>query len=258
MEQLKVWVLVLKNNLLIIKIYIYIMIKISKRFSELKNIINKSPYTFNEALNLVFKTGTAHFDESIEVHISLNIETKNINKKLKNTIVLPHNLFKQPRICIFTEPEHESYFLNLGASKVGLDNILNLITNDTIDFDILITTPNLLPKLIKFHSILSVKNLMPSQTLGTVTTNLEEALLLHQKGQLTYKFDNTGNIHFKIGKCSSDLNMLKENLKVVLNSILKTKALSTKKTFINSFYICTTMGPSIQVDISTLNDFLKI
>lgn len=233
------------------------MIKISKRFVELKNIVNKSIYTFNEALTLISKLGTAHFDESIEIHISLNIDIKNVNKKVINTIVLPHNLFKQSRICIFTESENENYFLNLGAYKAGIDNVIESIINNTIDFDILLTTPNLLPKLIKFHGLLALKNLMPSQTLGTVTLNVENALLVHKKGHLNYKLDNTGNIHFKIGKCSSDLEKLKENLKVILNSILKNKFLITKKTLINSFYICTTMGPSLKINLSTLNDFLK-
>lgn len=224
----------------------------SKRIQVLKNLFLKQTYSYEEAISLLKLIGNAKFTESLEAHITLNINPKFSNQHLRATLILPHGTGKQLRIAVLTEVEDISNILNCGASLVGLDNLLEHITTGNTDFDILITTPNLMPKLVKLGKILGPKGLMPSSKAGTVTNNLFQTLNDFKKGKIEYRTDKTGIVHITFGKINFSELAIKENLIAVYNSIEKNKPSGIKGNYLKSFTICTTMSPSIKLDLINL------
>jgi large subunit ribosomal protein L1 len=228
------------------------MKKYSKRFQKLKNLITENNYSLEEAINLIKKCGTANFIESVEAHIALNIDPKYANQQLRTSLVLPSGTGKQIRIAIFTEGENIVELLEMGATKVGSNDLIEEISSGKLDFDILITTPQLMPKLTRLGKILGPKGLMPSPKSGTVTQNLKETINEFKKGKLEYRADKTGIVHLSFGKIDFSEEQLKENLLAVYNSIEKNRPSGVKGKYFKSFTICTTMSPSVKLDLSSL------
>jgi len=160
------------------------MKKYSKRIKNLKSLITEETYAVDQAVSLVKKLATAKFTESVEAHISLNIDPKYANQQLRTSLVLPNGTGKSLRIAVFTEPDYVSEALALGATVAGADDLIEEMSAGKLDFDLLITTPQLMPKLAKLGRVLGPKGLMPSPKSGTVTTNLKEAINEFKKGKL--------------------------------------------------------------------------
>jgi large subunit ribosomal protein L1 len=228
------------------------MKKESKRFKNLKTVITQSSYVLDDALELIKKIGTAKFIESVEAHISLNIDPKYGNQQLRTSLVLPNGTGKSLKIAIFTESDYVEEVLKLGANVAGSDDLIESITAGKLDFDILITTPQLMPKLAKLGRILGPKGLMPSPKSGTVTSNLAEAINEFKKGKLEYRADKTGIVHLNFGKINFTKDQLKENLLTVYNSIEKNKPSGVKGKYFKSINICTTMSPSVKLELNSL------
>ena len=228
------------------------MKKISKRTKILKSLVTQSSYQVDEAVQLVKKIGNAKFIESVEAHVSLNIDPKYANQQLRTSLVLPNGTGKSLRIAVFTEPDYVKEALNLGATIAGSDDLLEEMNSGNLDFDLLITTPQLMPKLAKLGRVLGPKGLMPSPKSGTVTTNLADAINEFKKGKLEYRADKTGIVHLSFGKIDFSEEKLKENLLAVYNSIEKNKPSGVKGKYFKSFTICSTMSPAIKLDLSTL------
>ena len=227
------------------------MKKLSKRIKELKSFITKETYPSKEAVSLVKKLAKAKFLESVEAHISLNIDPKYANQQLRTSLILPHGTGKTLKIAVFTESENIKEAIALGADYVGSDDLLEKISLGSIDFDILITSPSLMPKLTKLGKILGPKGLMPSPKSGTVSTDLKSTINEFKKGKLEYRADKTGIVHLNFGKASFTEEQLKENLQAIYQSVEKNKPSGIKGKYFKSFYICTTMSPSIQVELSS-------
>jgi large subunit ribosomal protein L1 len=227
------------------------MKKESKRRKILKNLITKSSYAVEEGINLVKQLGTAKFVESVEAHVSLNIDPKYGNQQLRSSLVLPNGTGNNLRIAVFTEPDYISEAIKLGASVAGSEDLVENITAGKLDFDILITTPQLMPKLAKLGRVLGPKGLMPSPKSGTVTTNLAEAINEFKKGKLEYRADKTGIVHLSFGKINFTSLQLIENLESVFQSIEKNKPSGVKGKYFKSFTICTTMSPSIKLELGS-------
>jgi large subunit ribosomal protein L1 len=225
------------------------MIKHSKRILNLKNLITNNVYNINDGILLLKTISNANFDESFEIHLKLNLKGK--IEQIKSNVILPHNIPKNIKISIFENENFKEEYLNLGAYSVGIDTILQKIESNKIDFDILLTTPTLMPKLIKYNNILNAKKLLPSLKSGTITFDLKKTLIEFKKGKIEYKLDKNGNIHSIFGKKSFSLINLKENLIVLYNSILKDKSNLIKKNIIKGLYICSSMSPSIKIDINS-------
>jgi len=228
------------------------MKKISKRTKILKSLVTQSSYQVDEAVQLVKKIGNAKFIESVEAHVSLNIDPKYANQQLRTSLVLPNGTGKSLRIAVFTEPDYVKEALSLGATIAGSDDLLEEMNSGNLDFDLLITTPQLMPKLAKLGRVLGPKGLMPSPKSGTVTTNLADAINEFKKGKLEYRADKTGIVHLSFGKINFSEEKLKENLLAVYNSIEKNKPSGVKGKYFKSFTICSTMSPAIKLDLSTL------
>jgi len=227
------------------------MKKYSKRVKILKSLITKDLYSLDEAMPLLKNLGNAKFIESVEAHISLNIDPKYANQQLRTSLVLPNGTGKSLRIAVLTETDYVKEMLENGATIAGSDDLIEEINSGKLNFDLLITTPQLMPKLAKLGRILGPKGLMPSPKSGTVTQNLKEAINEFKKGKLEYRADKTGIVHLSFGKISFLENELKENLIAVYNSLEKNKPSGVKGKYFKSFNICTTMSPSISLELST-------
>ena len=201
---------------------------------------------------LLKKLGTAKFVESAEAHISLNIDPKYANQQLRTSLVLPNGTGKELKIAVFTEPDYVEEALKLGASVAGSDDLLDDMTAGNLDFDLLITTPQLMTKLAKLGRVLSPKGLMPSPKSGTVTTNLGEAINEFKKGKLEYRADKTGIVHLSFGKISFTEKQLTENLLALYSSIEKNKPSGVKGRYFKSLNISTTMGPNVNLEMGSL------
>ncbi len=228
------------------------MKKESKRLKALRELLIKPFYSLDEGIEILKKVGTAKFLESVEAHISLNIDPKYGNQQLRTSLVLPHGTGKTLRIAIFTEADYVPEALKMGATIAGSDDLIEDITAGKLDFDILITTPQLMPKLAKLGRVLGPKGLMPSPKSGTVTQNLGDAINEFKKGKLEYRADKTGIVHLSFGKADFSEEQLKENLLALYSSIEKNKPAGVKGKYFKSFTICTTMSPSIKLDLNTL------
>lgn len=229
--------------------------KQSKRIKLLTTLIsnqNKSLFLLDEGIELLKKLSTTKFVESVEAHISLNIDPKYGNQQLRSSLVLPNGTGNNLKIAVFTEPDYINEALQMGATIAGSDDLLEDMTNGKLDFDILITTPQLMPKLAKLGRVLGPKGLMPSPKSGTVTSNLKEAINEFKKGKLEYRADKTGIVHLIFGKANFSESQLKENLLAVYSSIEKNKPSGVKGKYFKSFNICTTMSPGLKLDINSM------
>ena len=170
---------------------------------------------------------------------------------MRTSLVLPNGTGKSLRIAVFTEPDFVSEVLKMGANIAGSDDLLEDMNAGKLDFDLLITTPQLMPKLAKLGRVLGPKGLMPSPKSGTVTQNLKEAINEFKKGKLEYRADKTGIVHLSFGKVSFSEQELMENLLALYSSIEKNKPSGVKGRYFKSFNLCTTMSPSLLVDLNS-------
>lgn len=228
------------------------MKKFSKRLKNLQSLITQDTYSFEQGVTLLKQIGTAKFEESVEAHISLNIDPKYANQQLRTSLVLPNGTGKSLKIAVFTDADYVSEALSLGADVAGADNLLEEMSGGNLDFDILITTPQLMPKLAKLGRVLGPKGLMPSPKSGTVTQNIKDAINEFKKGKVEYRADKTGIVHLSFGKVNFSEDKLKENLLSVYNSIEKNKPSGVKGRYFKSFTICTTMSPGIRLETNTI------
>nr|QXI87708.1 ribosomal protein L1 [Sargassum feldmannii] len=228
------------------------MKKLNKRIQNNKQKVEKRLYHQKEAISLVKETADAKFVESIEVHVALSIDPKYSDQQLRSTLILPKGTGKTKRIAVLIASEAiKSEYLEL-ADIIGSDDLIEAITRGELNFDILIATPDMMPKLAKLGRILGPKGLMPSPKAGTVTTDIGVTLQEFKKGKVEYRADKTGIVHLLIGKSNFTDSDLLENLVAIYTSIENNKPIGVKGRYFKTFHISSTMGPSIQLDISTL------
>ena len=228
------------------------MKKLSQRTQLNNKKITNCLYNLDDALDLLKKSANAKFLETVELHVNLNINLKLTIHQIRNTVTLPHGTGYKHRIAVLV-PENliEEAFTN-GALISGNENLINDIQKGIINFDLLITIPEMMPKLAKLGRILGPKGLMPSPKSGTVTNNLKESLIEFKKGKFEYKMDKTGILHIPFGKANFDLKQLKENLIFLYSSIKQNRPIGLKGNFIKTSFICSTMGPSIKINLKSL------
>lgn len=230
------------------------MTKISKRTTLLRKLIScDENYSLEKGISLLKEAATAKFNETVEVHVSLNIDPKYANQQLRTSLVLPNGTGKELKIAVFTESDSVDEALKAGANIVGSDDLLEDMSKGNLDFDILITNPQLMPKLAKLGRVLGPKGLMPSPKSGTVTQDLTAAITEFKKGKLEYRADKTGIVHLGFGKANFSEEQLKENLLAVYTSIEKNKPSGVKGKYFKSFSICTTMSPAVKLNLNSLS-----
>ena len=229
------------------------MRKLSRRHKEnVEKTKNKIYSNLDQAIQVLQETASAKFVESVELHANLNIDPKYADQQLRTTVTLPHGVGKQIKIAVLTNDENFDEATNAGADIVGNEELIENITQGNIDFDLLIATPNMMPKLSKLGRVLGPKGLMPSPKSGTVSSTLTETLTEFKKGKFEYKADKTGIVHATFGKVDFTTTQLVENLQAFYNSIEKNRPSGVKGKYFKSLSICSTMGPSIKLDFESL------
>ena len=224
---------------------------LSRRHKEnIEKTKNKIFSNLEEAIPLLKETATAKFVETVELHANLNIDPKYADQQLRTTVTLPNGVGKQLTIAVLTNDENFEEAKAAGANIIGNDELIENITQGNIDFDLLVATPNMMPKLAKLGRVLGPKGLMPSPKSGTVTNTLESTLTEFKKGKFEYKADKTGVLHVSFGKTNFTDNQLSENLIALYQSIEQNRPSGVKGKYFKSLFICTTMGPSIKLDLS--------
>lgn len=227
------------------------MRKVSRRHKKNIEITNNQIYSnLNEAIKVLKKTATTKFPESVELHANLNIDPKYADQQLRTTVTLPHGIGKELTIAVLTNEENFSEAKIAGADIIGNDELIQNITDGNINFDLLIATPNIMPKLAKLGRILGPKGLMPSPKSGTVSNNLKTTLAEFKKGKFEYKADKTGIVHINFGKSTFTETQLIENLRALYISIDKNRPPGVKGKYFKTLFICTSMGPSIKLDLN--------
>lgn len=212
-------------------------------------IDREKQYTIEEAIDLVKKTSKTKFDSSLEAHFRLGIDIKKGDQQVRSAVSLPHGTGKVIKIAAFVTPDKQKEAKKAGADLVGGEELIEEIKKtEKTDFQIAVAEPLMMPKLAKIAKILGTRGLMPSPKNETVTPNPEKSIQELKKGKISFKNDDTGNIHVTFGKISFDAKKLIENYKSLLGSITKAKPTSLKGVFIKNISICSTMGKGVKVN----------
>jgi len=230
------------------------MRKSSRRYNENKIKTQSQIYSnLNQAILVLKQTANAKFVETAELHANLNIDPKYADQQLRTTVTLPNGTGKKLIIAVLTTEENFEEATAAGANIVGNDELIGDIAKGNIAFDLLIATPNMMPKLAKVGRTLGPKGLMPSPKSGTVTSDLTSTVSEFQKGKFEYKADKSGILHVGFGKCDFTDSQLLENLQALYNSIEQNRPSGVKGKYFKSLSICTTMGPAIKLNIEAFS-----
>jgi large subunit ribosomal protein L1 len=229
------------------------MVQVANRIKITKEKIVEDSYSYSSAIELLKDFPRVKFVESVEAHISLNIDPKYSDQQLRTTVILPKGTGKKIRIAVLANDEQHNLAKEAGAEIVGSDSLIDEINQGNLDFDLLIATPELMPKIAKLGRVLGPKGLMPSPKAGTVSTDLEQTINEFKKGKLEYRADKAGIVHLSFGKIDFSQEDLIENLKAVYRSIEQNKPSGVKGRYFKTFYICSTMSPSIRIDLASFD-----
>jgi len=208
-------------------------------------------YTLEEAVKLAKLTSHVKFDATVEMHVNLNVDPRHADQNIRDSLLLPAGSGRNVRVAVLTDDAAEAK--KAGADIAGLDDLLAQLEKGTINFDILVSTPALMPKLGKYARILGPRGLMPNPKSGTVTTDINRAVSEAKAGRVEYRVDTTGIVHLGFGKVSFTEAQLLDNVNAVLTSIKSNKPNSVKNAYFKAVHITTTMGPSIAVDLASVN-----
>jgi len=224
----------------------------SKRYIESAKLIDKSKsYDAAEAMKLVVDTAKAKFDESIELHVRLGVDGRNADQQVRGVVVLPEGTGKNVKVLVIAKGDKADEAKAAGADIVGDDDIVKkIMTENWLDFDVCITTPDMMGTIGRCARILGPKGLMPNPKSGTVTTDVTKAIKDVKAGKVEYRLDKNNNVHVIIGKASFGAERLETNLRAVMGAIIKAKPSSAKGTYLKSVYVASTMGPSVKLAYS--------
>ena len=223
--------------------------------AALSNKIEDRIYSPLDALSIIKENANAKFDETIEAHIRLGIDPKYTDQQLRTTVALPNGTGQSIKIAVITSGENVSKAKAAGADLFGEEDLVESINKGNMEFDLLIATPDMMPKVAKLGRVLGPRGLMPNPKAGTVTNDISNAIKEFKAGKLEFRADKAGIVHVRFGKASFTKEELFENLKILQESIDKNKPSGAKGKYWKSFYVTSTMGPSVQVDINAVQDY---
>ncbi|MDI6641358.1 MAG: 50S ribosomal protein L1 [Elusimicrobiota bacterium] len=227
------------------------MKEMSKRMIELKKLIDRNKtYTLSDAIDLLKQTAKVKFDETAELHIRLNIDPKKSDQLVRGTVFLPHGIGKTRKIAVIAKGEKLKEAESSGANFVGSDDLIEKIQKGFLEFDVLVATPDAMKDLSKLGKLLGPRGLMPNPKAGTVTFEIAKTVKELKTGRIEYKNDSYGIIHCPVGKVSFEKEKLIENIKTLIESVVKSKPVTVKGQYLRSVTICTSMGPGIRLDVT--------
>ncbi|MEB2831696.1 50S ribosomal protein L1 [Campylobacter upsaliensis] len=231
------------------------MAKITKRLQELtKKIDSEKNYVLNEAVDVVKTLASAKFDETVEIALKLNVDPRHADQMVRGSVVLPAGTGKKVRVAVIAKDAKADEAQAAGADIVGSDDLVEEIQKGSMNFDVLIATPNLMGLVGKVGRILGPKGLMPNPKIGTVTMDVAQAVHNAKSGQVNFRVDKQGNIHAGLGKVSFTKEKLLENISTFVKAINKHKPAAAKGRYIKNAALSLTMSPSVKLEVQELLD----
>lgn len=227
--------------------------KLTKKRKLVNEKVDKNKlYSMDEACALVKEVNMTKFDSSVDMHMKLGVDPRKPDQAIRGTVTLPHGTGKSKSVLVLCMPGDEQAAKDAGADYVGLDEFVQKIKDGWTDVDVVIATPNVMPKIAPIGRILGPRGLMPNPKSGTVTTDVAAAVADVKKGKISFRVDKFGIIHASIGRSSFSAEKLNENATELVKTIVRMKPVSAKGTFIKSLFLATTMSPSVKVDTKTI------
>lgn len=225
-------------------------VKRGKKYQESAKLIEKLKlYDTSEALDLVCKTAKAKFDETVEVHVKLGVDSRHADQQVRGAIVLPHGTGKNVRVLVFAKGDKAEEAKAAGADYVGAEELVPKIQNENwFEYDVVVATPDMMGVVGRLGKILGPKGLMPNPKAGTVTPDIARAIAEIKAGKIEYRLDKTNIIHCPIGKVSFGVEKLAENFSTLLGAIVKAKPAAAKGQYIKSCVVASTMGPGVKIN----------
>ena len=225
-----------------------------KKYTESAKLIDKSKlYDASEAVALVCQTAKAKFDETVELHVRLGVDSRHADQQVRGAIVLPNGTGKTVRTLVFAKGDKATAATEAGADYVGAEDMVQKITTENwFDFDVVIATPDMMGVIGRLGKVLGPKGLMPNPKAGTVTMDVAKAVAEAKAGKIEYRLDKTNIIHCPIGKVSFGAEKLEENFNVLMGAIIKAKPSAAKGQYLKSVVVASTMGPGIKVNSGKL------
>ncbi|HIG74628.1 MAG TPA: 50S ribosomal protein L1 [Bacteroidetes bacterium] len=240
------------------------MAKKGKRYRQAAELVAQameeaeSGLSLDTAADLVKKTGRAKFDESVDIDIRLGVDPRHADQMVRGSVALPHGTGKEVRVLVLTNEGQQADAREAGADMVGLDDYVDKIQNEGFtDFDVMIATPDVMPKIGRLGRVLGPRGLMPNPKSGTVTTDVKAAVQAVKAGQIDFRVDKTGIVHTSIGKSSFSTEQIRDNATAFLKEIVRLRPASAKGAYVKSVTLSTTMGPAIPVDRSVAADLAR-
>jgi large subunit ribosomal protein L1 len=228
------------------------MPKHGKKYAEaVKHVNAEALYESAEAVELVKKMATAKFDETVEVAVRLGVDPKKQDQAVRGVVVLPHGTGKTKRVLVFAKGDKAKEAEAAGADFVGDVDMINKIQQGWFDFDVCVATPDMMSEVGKLGRILGGKGLMPNPKAGTVTFDVTKAVQEIKAGKIEYRLDKAGQIHAPIGKVSFDSEKLGENLKALIDALVRAKPAAAKGVYLKGAAVSSTMGPSVKLNIAS-------
>jgi large subunit ribosomal protein L1 len=230
--------------------------KRGKKYLESIKLVDKTAlYDPEQALDLAKKTAKAKFDETVEVHIRLGVDSRHADQQVRGAVVLPHGTGKTVKVLVFAKGDKAKEAEQGGADYVGAEDLVAKIQNENwFDFDVVVATPDMMGVVGRLGKVLGPKGLMPNPKAGTVTMDVEKAIADIKAGKIEYRLDKTNIIHCPIGKASFDLDKLRDNFRTLLDAVVKAKPAAAKGQYLRSVVVTTTMGPGIKVNPMKVTD----
>lgn len=229
------------------------MPKRGKNYQEAAKLVDRTRmYSPEEALELTKKTSYAKFDATVELHLRTGLDPRHADQQVRGVVLLPKGTGKDVRILVFAEGEADKNARDAGADYVGSDELIDQIQKGWFDFDVAIATPPMMRKVGRLGRLLGPRGLMPSPKAGTIVAEEDLARVIDEarQGRVEYRVDKTANLHVPIGKASSSVDALEENMAAVMEAIVKARPPTAKGSYIRKVFLCSTMGPAIRVDPS--------
>lgn len=223
--------------------------KTSKKYAESLKLIDQTKvYEAKEALETLTNLPKAKFDETVELHVKLGVDGRNADQQVRGVVVLPEGTGKSVRVLVIAKGDNADKATAAGADIVGADEIITKIQGGWLDFDVCITTPDMMGSMGKVARVLGPKGLMPNPKSGTVTMDVEKAIKDVKAGKVEYRLDKNNIVHVVIGKISFGVDRLNTNLEAVMNAIVKAKPAAAKGQYLKSIYLASTMSPSVKIN----------